>query len=363
MRRNLKINLIAKKMKLLDYINGIELAKMICEGYIKVVSHPIFPLKMYSYTQLCHYERVWNDTTMKCRGLIVDNEDNIISKPMKKFFNYEEYEDKNEIPSYSNVEIFEKLDGTLGILYWYMDIPYIATKGSFDSEQAKHATNILHTKYRNIWNELKRDCTYLFEIIYREDKHIISYNNIDDIFLIAILDNNNDYEYDISWYTIFNKPKKYLNIKDWKNIRNEVDGTNKEGFVIKFPNDFRLKMKYDEYLELHMTKYSFSKNKIIQLMVDNNVDEINNIMSMFEDEERVYIQSLIDEYSNEFNRIYTICKTEFRNDFETKKEAADYIKTCTYPSILFIMLTRNDKCVNDVIWKYVKRNLKRKNEE
>ena len=171
-------------MKLHDYLNMDELHDMLVNGYVKVINHPKFPLRMYSYTKDCHYEKMWNDTTMKCRGLIVDNEDNIIAKPLKKFFNYEEF--TGTISLKSTPKILEKLDGTLGIMYWYNETPYIATKGAFDSEQSIHATNILHNRYRDVWDKLDRAHTYLFEIIYQEDKHIISYPDIDDIYLIAV---------------------------------------------------------------------------------------------------------------------------------------------------------------------------------
>lgn len=342
-------------MKIYDYINMDELYDMIDRGYIKVTNHPKFPLTMYSYTKSCHYEKMWNDTTMKCRGLIVDANDNIESKPLKKFFNFEEY--VGTIPSNKSPKIIEKLDGTLGIMYWYDNIPYIATKGSFDNEQSIHATNILHTKYRDVWSRLNQTHTYLFEIIYREDKHIISYPDIDDIFLIAVIDSKADnIEYDIYDYSYFNTPKIYSNVKDWMNVRDEIDGANKEGFVLLFEDNFRLKMKYNEYLELHMEKYSFSKKKLFQLVMNNDNDSIKRMMSLFEDEDRVYIQSQIDVYRNEYNRIFNICKAEFKTGFKTGKEAAEYIKTCTYPHILFITMVKGGNA-DALIWKYVKENV------
>ena len=41
----------------------------------------------------------------------------------------------------------------------------------------------------------------------------------------------------------------YDNVKQWENLREIIDGTNREGFVIKFLNNFRLKLKYAEYFE------------------------------------------------------------------------------------------------------------------
>ena len=347
-------------MKLQDYVNMSELRDMIVNGYINVVHHHEFPLKMYSYTKDCHYEKMWNDTTCKCRGIIVDENDNIISRPFKKFFNYEEYDDNNWIDDLAhdfNPEIYEKLDGTLGILYWYNDVPYIATKGSFNSDQALHATNLLHTKYRHTWDKLLRTKTYLFEIIYPEDFHIVSYPDVDDIFLLAIISTNCNYEYPIEIAKdYFPIAKKYY-CNDWKNIRNIVDGTNREGFVVRI-GPHRFKMKYENYVKLHMEKYSFSDKKLFELVKNNDADSINHIMTLFEDEDRVHIQNSINAYRNEYNKIHQICKDEFKNEFATKKEAADYIKTCTYPHVLFAMISNNDLLSNELIWKCVKKKLK-----
>ena len=51
-----------------------------------------------------------------------------------KFFNMEEHQPE-EIPN-ETFEVFEKLDGSLGILFWYQGQWILATKGSFTSDQA-----------------------------------------------------------------------------------------------------------------------------------------------------------------------------------------------------------------------------------
>ena len=58
---------------------------------------------------------------------------------------------------------------------------------------------------------------------------------------------------------------------------------------------------------------------------------------------------------NAYNRIYDICKNEYKEGFNTDKEAALYILTCTYPHILFAMRKNQTNIVNDLIWKYVKK--------
>ena len=57
-------------------------------GYINMQMHPSAPLYIYNYSKMCQIDKMWNDTTEKCRGLIVDSNDNIISRPFRKFYNY-----------------------------------------------------------------------------------------------------------------------------------------------------------------------------------------------------------------------------------------------------------------------------------
>lgn len=136
-----------------------DLSLMILGGYIVVRKHPTAELYIYNYTAKTQYERVWNETTMTCRGLIADADGYIVSRPFQKFFNWDELERLPDEP----FEVYEKLDGSLGILYWLDDKPYIATRGSFDSEQAIEANKMLAEIDPSVFD---RNCTYLFEIIY-----------------------------------------------------------------------------------------------------------------------------------------------------------------------------------------------------
>lgn len=99
-------------------------------------------------------------------GLICDLDGEIIERPFEKFFNIEEH--NHSLPDLK-FEIYEKLDGSLGILYFLEGIPYIASRGSFDSPQAIKATSMLHGQYKNSVSKLNKDKTYLFEIIYPDN--------------------------------------------------------------------------------------------------------------------------------------------------------------------------------------------------
>jgi hypothetical protein len=92
------------------------LDKMIEEKYVSVQKHPETDYYIYNYTQNAQFDRMWNDVTKTCRGLILDGNRNIIARPFSKFFNYSELP-LNEIPSghftftdkHSQIETLETL--------------------------------------------------------------------------------------------------------------------------------------------------------------------------------------------------------------------------------------------------------------
>lgn len=137
-----------------------DLQTMLDGGYIARRQHPTAPLMIYNYTARAQYDNVWNAATLACRGLICDLAGKVVARPFPKFFNLDQVTTLPDEP----FEVYEKLDGSLGILYWLDGQPCIATRGSFDGEQARWATQWIQD---NWWNSdkgpLYNDCTYLFE--------------------------------------------------------------------------------------------------------------------------------------------------------------------------------------------------------
>ena len=341
-------------MKIYDLIDKDILNDMINKEYVNVTKHPQFPLYIYNYSKKCQFKHAWNEVTETCRGLIVDEDLNIIARPFKKFYNYEELLQMNiQIPD-EEFEVYEKLDGSLGILYFWEDKAYIATRGSFTSSMALHATNILNEKYDV--SLLDKSKTYLFEIIYPEDLHIVTYKNVDDIFLLAVIDNETGIDYDISkWNSIFKCTTKYDGFSDYTKVRDVFSGKNREGFVIKFKSGFRMKLKFAEYWKLHFLKSGFTEKQILQYLIDDDKESIQKALDMFDEEHQIFYNNIINKFKETYNSILDKAKTQYK-EFDTDKEAALYFKTCDYPQIMFCM--RNGKNVREAIWNLVKRNRK-----
>ena len=74
-------------MKLKEYLDIDQLHAMIAEKMVMVNYHPNGYLRILTYTKECQGERIWNDTTEKCRGLIIDR-NNLFCQCRKKHFSF-----------------------------------------------------------------------------------------------------------------------------------------------------------------------------------------------------------------------------------------------------------------------------------
>ena len=346
----------------MNYPNIPLIADMINKRYISVRKHSKFDLYIYNYTQKASSDRIWNESTEICRGLICDGKGNTVARPFVKFYNYEELNSLGiKVPDLL-FEVYEKLDGSLGILYFGDDgNPYIATRGSFDSAQAKHATNVLHTKYANVLDKLDKSKTYLFEIIYNDPDArgnlVVNYGDIDDIFLLAVIHTDSGDEDDIYDYKdMFNVVTKYDSVSDYLKFRDTQDGSNREGFVIKFANNFRMKLKFAEYFKAHCTLNHLSLKNILNAIINCTVDVLRKkVQDNLSEESLIYFDSMVTDLLNKYSNIKAICDKDYRDDFASRADAAAYFNTCKYPAVLFKMLDGRNS--SSVIWNYVAKSL------
>jgi len=112
----------------------------VADGYINEQRHPTEPYRILNYSQRAQFDWRWNNETMQCRGLIVDDSWNVIARPFPKFFSVEQL---NGVVPVEPFEAYEKMDGSLGVLYHIDGQPQIASRGSFTSDQAQRATAML----------------------------------------------------------------------------------------------------------------------------------------------------------------------------------------------------------------------------
>ncbi len=322
-----------------------ELETMISEGYVRMTKHPEKPLYIYNYTAKAQYGNMWNEVTLLCRGLILDEQYHIIARPFVKFFNYGET--ANQVIPSESFEVFDKMDGSLGILYWWNDRPYIATRGSFTSDQAIKANELLYSKYAKCINQLDKSKTYLFEIIYPENRIVINYGHKEVLVLLAIIDISTGIDSPLSDMG-FPVVKRYDGLKDIDTIRMmQID--EKEGFIVKFSGGFRMKIKFAEYIRLHKIITDVSSKTIWEHLCDGQL--MGDLLEKVPDEFYIWVRNTMDEFDLEYKKIEAEARLEFKK-MGDRKSTALYFQTCEHPAILFKML--ENKAYDAIIWKKLK---------
>ena len=108
---------------------------------VRATPHPGAALTIYNYTKVAQFTpELWNHVTDLCRGLIVDAERNLVARGFEKFWNLDDARHPEtlmaNLPTTPPV-LTRKMDGSLGIGYALAGKWYVATRGSFDSEQAR----------------------------------------------------------------------------------------------------------------------------------------------------------------------------------------------------------------------------------
>ncbi len=329
-----------------NYTMNISLLQtLMAEGYIYSQKHPSADLHIYNYSPKAQFERVWNEWTLQCRGLIMDSSYRIVARPFQKFFNLEEHH-SSEIPTES-FEVYEKMDGSLGILYWIDDKPFIATRGSFDSEQSLKATQLLYERYSHTWLYLNPGYTYLFEIIYPTNRIVVNYGDTEDIVLLAIIDNTTGQDVplaDIGFPIV----QRYDGITDLKMLKSLQEG-NKEGFVIRFSSGFRVKVKFEEYVRLHRLLTQVSSKTIWEQLSANQ--PLDQLLEKVPDEFYDWVKKTVADLRTEYQAIEQYCQQHFK-DLGDRKTTAAYFLTLKYSGVLFYMLDKKDYA--QIIWKMIK---------
>ena len=330
------------------------------DGLLYKQVHPTLPLTIWNYSEKVQYENLWDEVTLMCRGLVTDDKGDIVATPFKKFFNIEE---EKYTPT-ETFEVYEKMDGSLGIVFWYQGQWVVATRGSFTSDQAIKATELLQKYNTDI---MFRHMTFCFEIIYPENRIVLDYKGEEKLVLLGAFDNWGK-DYDITDWDEwgFDVVKKYDGIKDYQQLK-EMVKNDQEGFVVKFSNGDRVKVKGIEYLRLHkiMTNVSttgiweYLKNgeDVMELLKDVP-DEFYTKIKNYVKELRYFFMSISEDAGKRFDgKMYG--KYNDKEPITDRKEFAEWVSEQPkhLSGILFRMFDRKD--YSEIIWNLIKPEFKK----
>ena len=302
----------------IKYNNIDLLEEMVKSGFVHKRCHPNGRFFIYNYTDKCTYGKNWNAATLQARGLILDSDGYIIARPFNKFFCMGEREETmfKNLPQ-EEFEATEKMDGSLAILFRGDCDFCIATRGSFVSDQAQWANKYL----KNVWGSkvFNLEYTYLFEAIYPENKIIVNYKGFSGLVLLSCIRIKDGQEMS---YNDVRAEAERLDVPLVKRYQfktmdelvlavKKIKGTEQEGFVVRFKNGLRVKVKSEDYLRLFKIIKCFTPLAVYETMVEGAVPR--EYLAQIPEE----LRGTADEYRDKLQKAYADKKNEIMGVYDS----------------------------------------------
>lgn len=272
-----------------DVLDTDLLESHVKNGLVTKREHEEHDLVIYNYSPLVDVLNMWDDVTMKTRGLIVNSENMVVARGFDKFFNHNQLLRKNvDLSLTEQGTIMSKEDGSLGIAFVYDGQWHVSTRKSFHSDMAKHATKLMRKKYNDTPYE---GFSLLMEIVYPEGRIVQDYHGLDDLILLGGMKACGQWIHpDNIVYAGHRGNVSRGNLLDVLTTPDPKDTS--EGFVFRYDNGFMLKVKHPSYLELHKAKCGISKNAVFEMLKKNTLtsyletipDEFHEVVRNFERE-------------------------------------------------------------------------------
>jgi RNA ligase len=293
-------------------INRKELEDRVALGLIRAVPHPTLPLTLWHYTEHNIYEaRSWDYYTMAARGLVTTGVGpmlDIVAKHYTKFFNVGEFPDTlpDHLPSLP-YECTEKVDGSMIEAYAFQDQIMIHTKGAWDNEQGQRAREHMHAHFsRTVLRDLciQTNFTLLFEITYPGNA-AVQYGpdtNMQLTGAVSRVTGQDLFYVDLHGLSVLLdcplvQRYKYMGLTDVF----EYNTPGIEGFVVRFANGLRVKVKTDWFKSVFRVRYYWSEGRILKMLVLG--EPVDVTAADLPAEERVAVSELLEQLHVSYNGI------------------------------------------------------------
>jgi RNA ligase len=299
----------APVIKLAEVVDMGLFSQMLSLRYVKQTPHPVLPLLVLNYTARAQFDRVWNDVTTQCRGLIVNTDGQVVARPFRKFFNAEEADISEFIGE--PFTAYDKMDGSLGILYPSTKGYAIATRGSFVSKQALEGTRIWEERYAD--TTVNPSWTYMFEIIYPANRVVVDYGDVQDLILLGAVDTSTGSSVPLAqaragWKGPVVSEHTYADLDEALLNRGE---NGSEGLVLHFPKtDTRVKVKRSEYVRLHRLYTDVSERRVWEEL--SSKGSVEDWLNEVPDEIFEFVRNCVEKLNAE----HAVLKNELQSTYE-----------------------------------------------
>lgn len=334
---------------LADIVDLEDLEQEIAAGYINRRTHPEFPeLALVGYSDRAQFDNHWTPTVRACRGIIYRTDTlEVLARPFAKFFNYGQNVDEGtqydlDAPI---VGAFNKWDGSLGIGYTRPDGRFaIATRGSFDSEQARHATARVASYGKAI-----PGITWLFEIIYPDNRIVLDYGDRDELVHLGCVEIASG---------------MYLPPMDWegesygdtlREVLAQPPRPNAEGFVAWIDAHTAVKFKQDDYLALHRVISNLTVKEVWRQLRAGTYQEFATALpDEFHDWAKRTANGLADRHLTVKAEVDALLDVVLDLADADRKSQALFLKKNGRPDLIGFVFSKLDgRDITDAVWRAV----------
>lgn len=262
--------------------------------------------RIYNYSDAAMYTPgAWdNPAVRQCRGLIVDQAGRVVARPWAKFFNHGQAE-AGRLDMTAPVEVTDKMDGSLGIIHTdARGKARVATRGSFASDQAIHATEVLRRHYGDLgWAP---GVTVLVEIIYPANRIVCDYGDLDDLVLLGGVGIDSGIYYGpddvaalVGWGGPVAETFPYATLAD---ALAAPPRPGAEGLCVRYLDEPRIvKLKYECYVRLHRIVTGLNERTVWQHMAEDR--PLEGLLDGLPDEFLPWVQNVWDSLVAEADEI------------------------------------------------------------
>jgi RNA ligase len=346
-------------------------------GIIRKQVHPLFSeLSVYNYSEKAQFDRIWDACTNVCRGLVAAG-DEVIARGFNKFHNLNtEYVPETleaNLPMDMPPLVTKKLDGSMGIAYRWDSQWWVATRGSFDSDQARWATAWLRSHCSALGLE-PGTCwlggyTPVFEIIYQQNRIVVDYHH-EGLVMLGVIEISTGRELPRSQMEDLAQLFGLQPVEKFDKTLAECaaeDIPNEEGYVLTYSNGVKIKVKFAEYVRLHRILTGLNPKAIWELLAEKAGASVDLLLQ--DDKMPSGFKAWLREWATELRGRYATLEKEALNVFagrpkfddfgrdlgpalRRKMTALYFQKTPHLASILFAMLDGKDHA--EIIWDRVR---------
>ncbi|MGH8905867.1 MAG: T4 RnlA family RNA ligase [Egibacteraceae bacterium] len=355
-------------MDLTELLDEGLLRRRIEDGFVKVAWHGVHPLVVLNYTARTQYEHAWDKVTSACRGLVVEcaptpgaglRFGRIVARPLDKFFNLDDPEGIAAVEANAGqpFSVWEKVDGSLFVVVCDHEFGLVTcTRGSFESEQADVGRRLLAMADQDA---LRQGWTCLFEVVYPDNRIVVDYGDVEELVLLTARDASGD---EVAPETLGRlarevgvRAARRFDVGDVRELAKMI-GSDEEGFVVRFTDGARVKVKGVEYIRLHRLLTCTTARSVWEILASGG--DVGELLERVPDEfyewVRRWVERLRDEHASVMAEAHRTV-AGVRGLGSRKEQAAALLQLPGYlPGVAFALLDGKDQRARDKVWRELK---------